>query len=128
MKRYGQPKGDCVMDRPPTKQSIWFCERWISLRSIARSQGISVVYVHYLINGERRNLNAILKVCNAIGVTVDEFLEGVEIRKRQKLEQANVFINSYNNRVMAEITENVLRKKAGRPPLIPLPGFRLKQG
>ncbi len=83
-------------------------------------------YVSMIINGVREvKLGYYTRIANAIGVTLQELVDGIEERKALLLEQANLIINSYESRIVRENEEDKKRLRRGKPVIPRLPGLRV---
>src|ERR1022692_3275731 len=75
----------------PMRNSIALCGMQVNASAIARAQGMTQPYVSMIINGVREaKMGYYLRIASAIGVSVDELLDGIHERKAQLLEQADL--------------------------------------
>lgn len=119
-----QPSG-CI-ETNPRINSIIFAGKLINLKAIARLQDIDHSYLSKIISGDRiAGIVYYQKIGSALGMTVDEVLEG--IRERKALIQANRQndISAYTNRVIKEETEDATTRSMGLPVVPRMPGTRL---
>ncbi len=114
-----------VLDTP-CRDSVILCGRYVNTAAIARTQGMTQPYVSMIINGVREvKLGYYTRIANAIGVTLQELVDGIEERKALLLEQANLIINSYESRIVRENEEDKKRLRRGKPVIPRLPGLRV---
>ena len=83
-------------------------------------------YVSMIINGVREaKMGYYLRIASAIGVSVDELLDGIHERKAKLLEQADLTVKSYDTRIAKEDEEDRVRRRRRKPAIPRLPGLRV---
>lgn len=125
-KQRGRPIHGCVME-VPSKDAVCVCGKYVNLHAIARTQNLNVAYVCHILQGRASpSLSCMMKVAGAIGVTLEELVEGIQERKERIAEQKELQFKSYDLRIAAEDREDRLRMESGHPPLARLVGLRLQ--
>ncbi len=107
----------------PTRQSILFAGRYISLMGIARGQNIHQSYLSRVFSGERiPSVNHARKLAAALGMGLEEFLEALDERVNSLEAKRQRVVSQYDARLRRESAEDMARAKAGRPviPRTPL--------
>ena len=108
------------------KNAVMLCGRYINTSAIARSQGMTQPHVSMIINGVREvKLGYYIRIANAIGVTLQELVDGIEERKALLREQAELIIKSYETRIAREDEEDRIRRRRGKVAIPRLPGLRV---
>ena len=115
-RRAGRQHHGCILE-VPTRDSVYFADMWINIKAISRSQNIAYSYVHHVINGVKENPSTriAIKIASALGLGLEEFLEAVQVRKAQRLREAEETIAHYEGRIAKE----------DRKKIPTMPGLRL---
>jgi len=107
----------------PTRQSILFDGKYISLLGLARTQGLDQSWLSRIFSGERQpSLAYARKVSAALGMGLEAFLDTLDQRTAGLRARNKRIISQYDTRLKREKAEDDARLKAGRPriPRIPL--------
>jgi transcriptional regulator with XRE-family HTH domain len=120
-----QPTG-CI-DEKPTRFSVYFCGRFISISQISRSQGISKAYISRIFSGEKLNPSYVImkKISSALGMDMEEFSHALSLRYIELGIKDSDERIEYLSRVIAEDKVSLERLRKGKPALPVRSGTRL---
>src|ERR1019366_270912 len=101
----GIPTGSTVIDGTPRIACTGFMGRNINVSAIARAQGINQSYLSLIFQGKRTpSIAHARKICSALGMSLDDFLEGIDERRVALLKQEADMKSQYLDRIIEEDT------------------------
>ncbi len=115
--------GSGVFEKAPNAQTVRFAGKFINLSAIARAQGLDVSYLSRIFAGTRvPTLPYCIKIAAMLGLTLDEYVEAMEVRKRELKEGVAALITSMSTREDNLNKKDLEALKQGKPamPRIPI--------
>lgn len=104
--RKARPQGTVL--NHPAKNSVKLGDRYINISAIARQQGITYAFLSKFLAGKKTaSIAYTRKVANAIGMTIDELLDCIDIRKKELADQDRAIIKQYEDRIARENAEDL---------------------
>ena len=110
-----------------SSQSISFGGKFINQSVLSRLTGISQSYISRMLSGERSpDLQRAVSLASAMDMSIEEFLDAIEKRKKAIADNKALVESQYYRRVAAEDLEDLatLKKTGIVSPRIP--GLRVK--
>lgn len=112
----------CV-DPNPTTQSVYLRGVAINMHAIHRVCGVDISYLSRIFSGERNpTLPYARRIAGAIGLTLDDFVDAIEERRRDILAMRMRLQQQYLERVAQETDEDNSRVLKGLAPIPRMPG------
>jgi transcriptional regulator with XRE-family HTH domain len=123
----GIPVGPVIIEGKPDNHYTGFMGRNINVSAIARSQGINQPYLSLIFQGKREpSITHARKICAALGMGLEEFLEGLDERRQAILKEESELKSQYLTRITREDEEDLKTFEKGRIPKPRNPALRLK--
>lgn len=109
----------------PNRQSVFFAGQHINLLRLANAQGIDQSYCSRIFAGIRTpSINFARRLSAALGMTLEDFLDGLQQRKEHLQQKREEVIQQHEARLRGEDTADLSTARQGKPVLARLPGLR----
>lgn len=116
-----------VFEKSPNAQTVRFGGKFINLSAIARAQGLDVSYLSRIFAGTRTpTLPYCIKIAAMLGMSLDDFVEGLRIRAKEIHEGRVAVIDTHLNRISNEDKKDLDTLRDGKIPVPRLPSLRQK--